>query len=84
LALGLLEFHYRRVRLNDPYRSSSDIIAHYGRALLATLRAQAPPGVADPRFVVLTPGVGNSAYFEHAFLAREMGVALVEGAATAC
>ena len=34
---------------------------------------------ADPTFVVLTPGVGNSAYFEHAFLAREMGVALVEG-----
>ena len=37
------------------------------------------PHVADPTFVVLTPGVGNSAYFEHAFLAREMGVALVEG-----
>ncbi len=54
-------------------------IAHYGRALLATLRAQAPPNVTDPTFVVLTPGVGNSAYFEHAFLAREMGVALVEG-----
>jgi uncharacterized circularly permuted ATP-grasp superfamily protein len=35
--------------------------------------------VSDPTFVVLTPGVGNSAYFEHAFLAREMGVALVEG-----
>ena len=54
-------------------------IAHYGQALLATLRALAPPNVADPTFVVLTPGVGNSAYFEHAFLAREMGVALVEG-----
>ena len=34
---------------------------------------------SEPTFVVLTPGVGNSAYFEHAFLAREMGVALVEG-----
>ena len=54
-------------------------IAHYGRALLATLRALAPPNRPDPTFVVLTPGVGNSAYFEHAFLAREMGVALVEG-----
>src|SRR6202142_2381076 len=39
----------------------------------------APPNRPDPTFVVLTPGVGNSAYFEHAFLAREMGVALVEG-----
>jgi uncharacterized circularly permuted ATP-grasp superfamily protein len=54
-------------------------IAHYGQALLATLQALAPPSRPDPTFVVLTPGVGNSAYFEHAFLAREMGVALVEG-----
>jgi uncharacterized circularly permuted ATP-grasp superfamily protein len=54
-------------------------IAHYGQALLATLRALAPPDRTDPTFVVLTPGVGNSAYFEHAFLAREMGIALVEG-----
>jgi uncharacterized circularly permuted ATP-grasp superfamily protein len=54
-------------------------IAQYGQALLATLRALAPPAVLEPTFVVLTPGVGNSAYFEHAFLAREMGVALVEG-----
>jgi uncharacterized circularly permuted ATP-grasp superfamily protein len=54
-------------------------IAHYGQALLATLQTLAPPSRNDPTFVVLTPGVGNSAYFEHAFLAREMGVALVEG-----
>ena len=54
-------------------------IAHYGEALLATLRALAPAGRSDPSFVVLTPGVGNSAYFEHAFLARAMGVPLVEG-----
>jgi uncharacterized circularly permuted ATP-grasp superfamily protein len=54
-------------------------IAHYGQALLATLRALVPPNRPDPTFVVLTPGVGNSAYFEHAFLAREMGVPLVEG-----
>jgi uncharacterized circularly permuted ATP-grasp superfamily protein len=60
-------------------RHSVRPIAHYGQALLATLRALAPPSRPDPTFVVLTPGVGNSAYFEHAFLAREMGVALVEG-----
>ncbi len=54
-------------------------VAHYGQALLATLRALAPPNRSDPNFVVLTPGVGNSAYFEHAFLARQMGVTLVEG-----
>jgi uncharacterized circularly permuted ATP-grasp superfamily protein len=63
--------------LFDRYHVSP--IAHYGQALLATLRALAPPSASDPTFVVLTPGVGNSAYFEHAFLAREMGVALVEG-----
>jgi uncharacterized circularly permuted ATP-grasp superfamily protein len=54
-------------------------IAHYGQSLLATLRALAPANRAEPTIVVLTPGVGNSAYFEHAFLAREMGVPLVEG-----
>jgi len=54
-------------------------VAHYGQALLSTLRALAPPTCPDPTFVVLTPGVGNSAYFEHAFLARQMGIALVEG-----
>src|SRR5215211_7691023 len=53
--------------------------AHYGQALLATLRALAPPDRPDPTIVTLTPGVGNSAYFEHAFLAREMGISLVEG-----
>jgi uncharacterized circularly permuted ATP-grasp superfamily protein len=54
-------------------------IAHYGQALLATLRTLAPAGRTDPTIVVLTPGVGNAAYFEHAFLAREMGIPLVEG-----
>jgi uncharacterized circularly permuted ATP-grasp superfamily protein len=54
-------------------------IAHYGQSLLATLRTLAPANRAEPTIVVLTPGVGNSAYFEHAFLAREMGVPLVEG-----
>jgi uncharacterized circularly permuted ATP-grasp superfamily protein len=54
-------------------------IDHYGQALLTTLRSLAPPHRADPTIVVLTPGVFNSAYFEHTFLARQMGVELVEG-----
>jgi uncharacterized circularly permuted ATP-grasp superfamily protein len=47
--------------------------------LLETLRAGAPPRVRDPVVAVLTPGQYNSAYFEHAFLAQQMGVELVEG-----
>jgi uncharacterized circularly permuted ATP-grasp superfamily protein len=39
----------------------------------------APPGIGDPQIVLLSPGTYNSAYFEHVFLAREMGVPLVEG-----
>jgi uncharacterized circularly permuted ATP-grasp superfamily protein len=54
-------------------------IDHYGQALLATLRALAPPHRPDPAIVLLTPGVYNSAYFEHTFLARQMGIELVEG-----
>jgi uncharacterized circularly permuted ATP-grasp superfamily protein len=52
-------------------------IEHYPQALLATLRSLAP--FQDASIAVLTPGVFNSAYFEHAFLARQMGVELVEG-----
>ena len=47
--------------------------------LIAALREVAPAGVDDPRVVLLSPGTYNSAYFEHVFLAREMGVPLVEG-----
>ncbi|CAI7976831.1 glutamate---cysteine ligase / carboxylate-amine ligase [Frankia sp. Hr75.2] len=54
-------------------------VADYATHLLHALRAAAPPEVADPTVVVLTPGVYNSAYFEHALLARQMGVELVEG-----
>jgi uncharacterized circularly permuted ATP-grasp superfamily protein len=54
-------------------------IDHYGQALLTTLRALAPPNRPDPTIVLLTPGVFNSAYYEHTFLARQMGVELVEG-----
>lgn len=54
-------------------------VNHYGASLLRALRSIAPPPVVDPTIVVLTPGVANSAYFEHSFLARQMGVELVEG-----
>jgi len=54
-------------------------VAHYPDLLLETLRAVAPPSVNDPTVVVLTPGMYNSAYFEHAFLAQQMGIELVEG-----
>jgi uncharacterized circularly permuted ATP-grasp superfamily protein len=54
-------------------------VAHYPDLLLETLRASAPMSSAEPTVVVLTPGMYNSAYFEHAFLAQQMGVELVEG-----
>ncbi|GAA4783925.1 circularly permuted type 2 ATP-grasp protein [Microbacterium gilvum] len=54
-------------------------VGDYPNRLLSALRASAPPGVDDPHVVVLTPGVYNSAYFEHTLLARLMGVELVEG-----
>lgn len=54
-------------------------VHHYPDMLLEKLRAVAPAGVADPNVVVLTPGAFNSAYFEHTFLAQQMGVELVEG-----
>ncbi len=54
-------------------------IDHYGQALLGTLLALAPVNSHDPTIVLLTPGVYNSAYFEHTFLARQMGIELVEG-----
>ena len=55
-------------------------VEHYPALLLETLRGSAPPRVRDPVVAVLTPGQFNSAYFEHAFLAQQMGVELVEGA----
>ena len=59
-------------------------VADYPAKLLAALKKVAPRGVADPTVVVLTPGIYNSAYFEHALLAREMGVELVEGRDLVC
>ena len=54
-------------------------VAHYPDLLLDNLREVAPRNIDDPTVVVLTPGMYNSAYFEHAFLAQQMGVELVEG-----
>ena len=54
-------------------------VEHYPDMLLDNLRSVAPLGVSDPTVVVMTPGMYNSAYFEHAFLAQQMGVELVEG-----
>lgn len=59
-------------------------VAGYPQHLLAALRAAAPSGVDDPTVVVMTPGVYNSAYFEHTLLARTMGVELVEGRDLEC
>ena len=54
-------------------------VEHYPDLLLENLRAVAADGVAEPNVVLLTPGQFNSAYFEHAFLAQQMGIELVEG-----
>jgi uncharacterized circularly permuted ATP-grasp superfamily protein len=62
-------FEASRVRPVDDYPSR----------LLETLQDLVPDGISDPSVVVLTPGTYNSAYFEHAFLAQQMGVELVEG-----
>ena len=54
-------------------------VSNYGEKLTETLLSVAPHGVDNPQIVLLSPGTYNSAYFEHIFLAREMGVPLVEG-----
>ena len=54
-------------------------VEHYPQELLNTLRAVAPHGYTDANVVLLTPGIYNSAYFEHTFLARQMGIEIVEG-----
>jgi uncharacterized circularly permuted ATP-grasp superfamily protein len=70
------------------HRAFPDLIAgmrlrpvdDYGRRLRQAMTEIAPEGVDDPQVVLLSPGIYNSAYFEHVFLSREMGVPLVEGA----
>lgn len=61
-------------------RQSVAPVEHYPDLLLETLRSVAPPSVENPVAALLTPGQFNSAYFEHAFLAQQMGIELVEGA----
>ncbi|WP_457628280.1 circularly permuted type 2 ATP-grasp protein [Persephonella sp.] len=61
-------FHYNIASIED-----------YPQNLLAMMESLAPEGVAQPTCVVLTPGIYNSAYYEHAFLAHNMGIELVEG-----
>ncbi|MEG1203093.1 MAG: circularly permuted type 2 ATP-grasp protein, partial [Comamonas sp.] len=78
----MLENRRMMMRLFPGLFSSHAIapVAHYPDLLLDTLRASAPVHAANnPTVVVLTPGMYNSAYFEHAFLAQQMGVELVEG-----
>ncbi len=62
---------YRSSRVRD--------VEHYGRVLLSTLRELAPSVRSDPVIALLTPGVYNSAFYEHMFLAGELGAELVEG-----
>ena len=69
-----------KVSLRRLYRSSRvQEVEHYGRLLLTTLRELAPSGRSEPSIVLLTPGVYNSAFYEHMFLAHEIGAELVEG-----
>ena len=71
----VLKQTFPRVFGSLPIRAVDD----YGERLLATLSHLAPAGIDRPRIVVMTPGIYNSAYFEHSYLAQQMGVPLVEG-----
>ena len=62
---------YRASRVRD--------VEHYGQLLLTTLQEMAPDGSPEPTIALLTPGVYNAAYYEHMFLAREIGAELTEG-----
>ena len=78
----MLEDRKMMMRLSPELFSQNRVapVAHYPDLLLETLRAVAPAASAgEPTVVLLTPGMYNSAYFEHAFLAQQMGVELVEG-----
>jgi uncharacterized circularly permuted ATP-grasp superfamily protein len=59
-------------------------VGHYPQELLHTLHSVAAREVVDPSVVLLTPGIFNSAYFEHSFLARQMGIEIVEGRDLVC
>ncbi len=70
-AKGSLRRLYRSSRVSE--------VEHYGRVLLETFQELAPNGRTDPTIALLTPGVYNSAFYEHLFLASELGAELVEG-----
>jgi len=82
----MLENRQAMKRTFAPLFERGDVLGidHYPGELLAALTAVAPPGVTSPTVVLLTPGVHNSAYFEHSFLARHMGIELVEGGDLIC
>ncbi|MFJ1300503.1 circularly permuted type 2 ATP-grasp protein [Pseudomonadota bacterium AL_CKDN230030165-1A_HGKHYDSX7] len=71
MSMRLLSDAFSRIKIQP--------VAHYPDLLLDNLREVAPNVSDEPTVVVLTPGMYNSAYFEHAFLAQQMGVELVEG-----
>lgn len=77
----MLENRKMMMRLFPDLFTSQKIapVEHYPDLLLNNLRSVAPSGIADPNVVILTPGQYNSAYFEHAFLAQQMGIELVDG-----
>ncbi len=77
----MLENREMMSRLSPELFALYDVVPvhRYPELLLETLRSMAPQGVLNPKVAVLTPGVFNSAYFEHTLLARRMGVELVEG-----
>ena len=69
-----------KANLRNAYRRSNVLdVENYGKLLLETLRELAPPGISEPTIALLTPGVFNSAFYEHMFLAGEIGAELVEG-----
>ena len=69
-----------KANLRNAYRGSRVLdVEHYGRLLYQTISELAPAGVTDPTIALLTPGVYNSAFYEHMFLAHELGAELVEG-----
>ncbi len=78
----MLENRKMMMRLFPELFASQSVlpVEHYPGLLLDTLKAAAPREMREPTVVVLTPGQYNSAYFEHAFLAQQMGIELVEGA----
>jgi uncharacterized circularly permuted ATP-grasp superfamily protein len=77
----MLENRKMMMRLFPELFASQSIkpVEHYPDLLLENLRGVAPAGEDEPEVAVLTPGAYNSAYFEHAFLAQQMGVELVQG-----